>query len=183
MKVKKKIVISGGPGSGKTTVINLLKQRGYCCFDEISRSIIQAGKDKGISNAFKSDPLSFSQQIWQGRQKQYNAATKIDVASYVSPWIFFDRGLPDVTAYLTEDDLINCTWVTSLQSCSYDNVFLIEPVKAIYTKDNARMESFEEAFHLHQRIKVAYGRLASFYEVPFLSPHDRVDYILERCHD
>ncbi|PTM01424.1 MAG: ATPase, partial [Candidatus Arcticimaribacter sp.] len=36
-KTPYKIVISGGPGSGKTTLINLLKERGYICFEEISR--------------------------------------------------------------------------------------------------------------------------------------------------
>lgn len=164
-------------------VINLLKQWGYCCFDEISRSFIQAGKEKGIANAFKSNPMTFSQQIWQGREKQYTEATNINVESYASPWIFFDRGLPDVTAYLSEDDLIKHPWRTSLQSHPYDKVFLIEPEETIYTTDNARMESFEEAMRLHERIKTAYGRLGSFHEVPFLSPSDRVEYILERCHD
>ena len=33
----KRIVITGGPGTGKSSIINELKQRNYTCFDEVSR--------------------------------------------------------------------------------------------------------------------------------------------------
>ena len=42
-----KIVISGGPGGGKTTIINALKQLGYFCYDEISRDLIEKGIESG----------------------------------------------------------------------------------------------------------------------------------------
>ena len=34
MKLKK-VIISGGPGTGKSSIINELKNRGYLCFDEV----------------------------------------------------------------------------------------------------------------------------------------------------
>ena len=40
----KRIVISGGPSSGKTTLINELKKLGHNCFDEVSREIIESQK-------------------------------------------------------------------------------------------------------------------------------------------
>ena len=76
--VNKKIVISGGPGSGKTTLINLLINNGYHCFEEFSRSVIDAGKAKGIQNFFETEPLTFSQIIFQKRKKQYLSAAKIE---------------------------------------------------------------------------------------------------------
>ena len=35
----KKIVLIGGPATGKTTLINALKTQGYYCMDEISRQV------------------------------------------------------------------------------------------------------------------------------------------------
>ena len=45
-----KIVISGGPGGGKTTIINALNQLGYFCYDEISRDLIEKGIKSGKQN-------------------------------------------------------------------------------------------------------------------------------------
>ena len=36
----KKFVITGAPGTGKTSILNHLKTKGYNCIDEISREII-----------------------------------------------------------------------------------------------------------------------------------------------
>ena len=33
--MKLKIIITGGPGTGKTSIIEELKKRGYFCYDEI----------------------------------------------------------------------------------------------------------------------------------------------------
>jgi len=35
----KKIVLIGGPATGKTTLIDALKTKGYHCFEEISRQV------------------------------------------------------------------------------------------------------------------------------------------------
>jgi len=91
----KKIVIAGGPGTGKTTIINELKKRGFICYDEISREItLQARKD-GIEQLFLTEPLLFSEKLLEGRTKQFNDAAKEPEAV-----VFLDRGLPDVIAYM-----------------------------------------------------------------------------------
>jgi len=38
--INKKVVITGGPGTGKTSVIKELMDRGYKCYDEGSRDVI-----------------------------------------------------------------------------------------------------------------------------------------------
>ncbi|MBT5403089.1 MAG: AAA family ATPase, partial [Crocinitomicaceae bacterium] len=36
----KNFIITGGPGSGKTAIINELSHRGIPCFSEVARSVI-----------------------------------------------------------------------------------------------------------------------------------------------
>ena len=51
--MRKKIAITGGIGSGKSTVLNLLRNAGYCCFscDEIYNDLI---KDEGYVRKIQS---------------------------------------------------------------------------------------------------------------------------------
>ena len=54
----KKIVISGGPGSGKTTLVNLLRVKGYECMDEFSRTIIKRAQKQEKIIFLNHNPLN-----------------------------------------------------------------------------------------------------------------------------
>ena len=53
----KKIVISGGPGSGKTTLIDLLNKNGFDCIEELSRGIIKMQEKKEKTISLHPNPL------------------------------------------------------------------------------------------------------------------------------
>ena len=91
-----KIVISGGPGSGKTTIINSLKNQGYFCYDEISRDLIEIYKEKYNQNIFNKNPSKFSNKLWKIREEQY----KNSITQRKYDKVFFDRSLLDITSYL-----------------------------------------------------------------------------------
>jgi predicted ATPase len=56
-KVQKEIiVIIGGPGTGKTTIIDGLIAKGHCCYPEISEVTAEA-KKQGIDQLFLEKPL------------------------------------------------------------------------------------------------------------------------------
>ena len=63
----KKIVITGGPGSGKTSLILFLEENGYQCQNEISRQVTLEAQKKGIDQLFLSDPVLFSQHLLEER--------------------------------------------------------------------------------------------------------------------
>ena len=45
------------------------------------------------------------------------------------------------------------------------------------------MESFQEALSLHQAVKESYQELGPLIEVPFLSPEERIKFILKHCDE
>ena len=47
-----KVVITGGPGSGKSSLIAALKKKGHLCYKEFSRQLIDDGKKRGMENFF-----------------------------------------------------------------------------------------------------------------------------------
>ncbi len=175
--MSQKIVITGGPGSGKTTLINELVCRNYTCIPEISRQITLQAREKGIEYLFLEDPLLFSKLLLEGREKQYLEAININ-----SDVIFFDRGLPDIHAYMnyynTEYSEI---YLKKSKEYIYNTIFLLPPWKEIYSTDNERHESFALAIDIYQHLKDAYTNLGYLIiEVPIGTVKDRVDFILKK---
>ena len=61
IKINKRIVLAGGPGTGKTSVIDELKKKNFYCFEEAAREIFDEFKLKGLE--FKTDPIEISKNI------------------------------------------------------------------------------------------------------------------------
>lgn len=171
----KKIVITGGPGTGKSSLINELIKRGHTCLEEISRQVILDAKKEGIDQLFLTNPLLFSELLLKGRLQQFE-----DANSYQSETIFFDRGVHDVIAYM---DFIGDTYpqhfIDACKHLVYDTVFILKPWEAIYTSDNERYESFEQALQIHDHLLNTYSSYNYvLIDVPFDTIENRADYIL-----
>lgn len=172
----KKVVIAGGPGTGKTTIINELKERGYLCYDEISRQITLQAREDGIEQLFLTEPLLFSEKLLVGRAKQFT-----DAENESENVVFLDRGLPDVIAYM---DYIGDTYPKhfeeTCESHNYDAIFILAPWQEIFTSDSERYENFEEAIEIHHHLLKTYKHFGyHLIDVPFGSVETRVEFILE----
>lgn len=175
LKKTKKIVLIGGPGTGKSSVIAELNKRGYSCKPEISREIILDAQKKGIDQLFLTDPILFSRLLLKGRIKQFTEANQSN-----AKFIFFDRGIPDISAYL---DFSKTTYPKEFKvknkTYIYDFIFHFKPWKAIYKNDNERYESFEEANTIDQFLLKTYKDLGyPIITVPFDTISKRADFIL-----
>lgn len=172
----KKIVITGGPGTGKSSIINQLKSRGFVCYDEISREItLQARKD-GIEQLFLTEPLLFSEKLLEGRTQQFKDAIKED-----KNLVFLDRGLPDVLAYMDYiGDKYPDRFIEICKLHSYDYVFVLAPWQEIFTSDSERYENFEQAIEIHHHLLEIYMRFGyQLIDVPFETIEKRTDFVLE----
>lgn len=172
----KKIVLIGGPGTGKSAVIDELMSQSFDCKVEISRQVTIEAKKRGIDQLFLEDPIWFSKQLLEARTKQF-----VESNSSKSNIVFFDRGLPDVVAYLDyiqvsyDDEFIN-----RCKSYSYDKVFILPTWAEIFTQDNERYETFNEAIKIQDYLKKWYIFFGyNLIEVPKATVNDRIDFILK----
>ncbi len=168
--INKKVVITGGPGTGKTSVIKKLADNGYQCYEEGSRSIILRG------NTFESDPLSFSESLYKAREEYYINSQK---KKYNRNTVFFDRGIHDILAYLRYINKNNSYWENVILNYQYDTVFVFPPWQEIYTTDNERHEDFKESKEVNSEIIKVYNESDSdIIEIPKMSIGKRVNFII-----
>lgn len=175
--LKEIIVIIGGPGSGKSSIIEGLEAKGYCCYPEISREVTHEAKKRGIEQLFLEDPLLFSQMLLDGRIKQFYNAKKEP-----HQWIFIDRGIPDVVAYLDfiGDDFPS-HFDTACRENVYNKIFILPPWEEIYKSDNERYENFEQAKKIHKHLTKTYADYGyELIEVPKDSVDNRILFILDK---
>lgn len=172
----RKIVITGGPGTGKSSLIHELKKRNFSCFEEISRQVTLDARKDGIDQLFLTKPLLFSELLLEARTKQYLEAASADV-----DLVFLDRGLPDVVAYM---HYANSTYpkhfIDLCKTHVYDQVFVLAPWQEIFVSDSERYENFDQAVQIHDALLQTYEGLGyALVDVPFDSIEKRADFIID----
>lgn len=174
--MKQIIVIIGGPGSGKTAIIDKLTQSGHCCYPEISRQVTLEAKKQGIEQLFLEKPLLFSELLLEGRKRQFR-----DAANEPCDIVFIDRGIPDVLAYMHYiGDSYPAFFDQTCREHKYHKIFILPPWEEIYQSDNERYESYAQAKLIHEHLVETYSRYGyDLIEVPKDSVEKRVSFILD----
>lgn len=174
--MQQKIVITGGPGTGKSTVIEELIKRNFTCMTEVSREVTLNARRNGTEQLFLTKPLLFSELLLEGRVNQYIEAEKKNDAL-----VFFDRGIPDVHAYMNYISIdYPDTYINTSNLYRYNYIFLMPPWEEIYISDNERYENFEQALAIHNHLERTYKDNGyTIIEVPTGTIKARTDFILD----
>ncbi len=173
---KEIVVIIGGPGSGKTTLIDALTKMGHCCYPEISRQVIMKAREQGIEQLFLENPLLFSELLLEGRMKQHQTACEEN-----SDIVFIDRGIPDVLAYMHYiGDSYPATFDDACREHKYNRIFILPPWEEIYTSDEARYETYEQSQLLFNHLSETYRNYNyDLIEVPRTTVEKRIEFIFD----
>jgi len=86
-------VVTGGPGSGKTTLMEELARREVICMPEVARQIIQEQASDGGDAVPWGDTARYIEMMLER-----SVADFIKNSEATQP-TFFDRGIPDVLCY------------------------------------------------------------------------------------
>tara|TARA_Y100000815_G_C13346116_1_gene502132 strand:+ start:3669 stop:4205 length:537 start_codon:yes stop_codon:yes gene_type:complete len=172
----KRIVIIGGPSTGKTTLIDKLEKKGYTCLEEISRQVTREAQEQGIAQLFLTQPLLFSQKLLEKRITQFRYADGVK-----DEYVFYDRGLPDVLAYMDyAGQQYPENFIKACKDYTYNKVFVLPPWKEIHTTDGERYESFEQATAIQEHLLKTYNEYGyTPIEVPRAPVSDRMQFILK----
>jgi len=167
------VVITGAPSSGKTSVIEDLRARGYGVQDEVARDLIEECLRRGLSvEDMRRDGGKQLQRdilrIKTGREALLDPAE----------CIFMDRGMPDSISYFR---LAGLDTEAATQAClkfRYEAVFIFDRLPLV--KDGIRSEDESVAQKIDGMLRTDYKSLGyNPVSVPVMPIERRSDFILE----
>lgn len=167
-------IITGGPGTGKTSVINELKGRGWNCYSEVARAVIIEESSRGSDALPYQNTLAFTEKVVNHMKSHLLECSQNSIN-------FFDRGLPDSAGYLIFDGIDVPEYLTTeINRSSYEKKAFIAPFwEAIYTPDTQRLESMETAKGIAIALRESYSRFGfELIDIPFGTVQERADFIL-----
>jgi predicted ATPase len=168
-------IITGGPGFGKTMLVEALKADNYLCSDEYARDLILAQQELGGEILPWKKPRLFQQEILRKRIAFFDSVPPDAVA-------FADRAIPDQLAFARYKGFgAPEILVEAAKQYRYaSTVFVTPPWPEIFMNDPIRTETFEEAKIIHQIIVDTYKDLNyQINELPLLPLSERKKHILQ----
>jgi len=164
----KKYVITGGPSTGKTTVLKELEKE-FKVFHEAAREILSL-------NEFSE---KIQHEIVKKQLEHLREAEELDEI------VFFDRCVVDSLAYYQYHGFeipLDVLEESRKENTDYDLVFFLDFVP--YVNDEIRKEDEKEAKKAHNLIYNSYKKLGyKIIRVPLMSVQERVNFIKSKIKE
>ncbi|MDF0487591.1 AAA family ATPase [Sphingomonas sp. H39-1-10] len=170
-------IITGGPGSGKTTLIHALAAGGIRHMPEAGRAIIQDQVDIGGTALPWNDREAFAALMLAWEMRSHREAVNAP-----GP-IVFDRGIPDVIGYLRLCGLpVPAATLRAAELRRYARrVFIAPPWPAIFAQDAERRQTLAEAETTYHAMIATYSGMGyELVTLPLASIDERAQFVRER---
>jgi predicted ATPase len=168
-------VLTGASGSGKSSILAALQQRGFRCVEEIGRQVVREQIERdGTATPWQDHP-AFMRALLARSDEAYRAAEE------QSAPVFFDRALPECVSFVrTLDAAEREHWLARIESSRYNRlVFVTPPWPEIYRTDAERRHSFEQGVRGHEDELASYRECGyTLLEVPRDSIESRAEFII-----
>ncbi|MBZ9858162.1 AAA family ATPase [Mesorhizobium sp. CA12] len=170
-------VLTGGPGSGKTTLIEALRAQGFATAPEAGRGIIRDQMAIGGPALPWQERSLFAELMLSWELRSWHAA-------HNEPGrVFFDRGAPDMIGYLRLCGLPVPDHITSAaEKFRYArHVFVAPPWPEIFTQDEERRQTLDEPERTFRSVTGVYAELGyDLVPLPPAAVDERVRFVLDQ---
>ncbi|MBT4870056.1 MAG: ATP-binding protein [Candidatus Diapherotrites archaeon] len=167
----KKIVIAGGQGSGKTTVIDKLK-KDFCCIHEATSYLIDSG--------YVPEDHSFEEFQNEVITKQKEMENSVD-----EKIVFLDRCLIDTILYLEEEEKEESDeLLLDIKNANYNQVFFLDALPEKYwpmpAHKKPRITTYQKGIERTKKLFEIYDRFnIPIKKIPAVSLDERIKLIKE----
>lgn len=138
-----RVIVTGGPGVGKTTMLRELGALGCTVVEESAREVIRERLGRGQTP--RPEPREFAAELMRRDRAKYQ-----NTHGERSP-VFFDRCLVESVAMAHEAGLLSGSQVAaaSRDLKFWPLVFVLPPWREIYANDAEREHPFEHCQAVH----------------------------------
>lgn len=180
----KKIVFTGGPYAGKSTLIKYFDKLGYPVLNEVSISIInQLNRELGVEGSinFRQKQTDEFERILISRQKELENIAAAKAIKKGSDFVIFDRGVFDAMSYYKfysktpPKDILNM-----IRDIKYDLVFVLNTLPDYDARtETGRFETKEDSELLCRLAYEAYSETCdNVLYLPVMSVEDRYQEVI-----
>ena len=168
-------VLTGGPGAGKTTLIEALRDAGFATTTEAGRAIIRDQLEIGGPATHQSDPALFAELMLAFDIQSYRSALE-----QPGP-VFFDRGITELAGYHRMMGLPTpAHFRTAAERFRYNpKVFVAPQWPEIFSNDSERKQSLGEAVRTHDAVVRIYAEFGyMIVPLPKTTVEERLRFVL-----
>lgn len=170
-------ILTGPPGSGKTSILAELSKRGFPIVDEPARQVLEQQRRIDGEGVYDKNPFLFKELMLSRMLYDYESAPRHGL-------VFFDRGLPDLIAYSKCFNLDTGSELKASHIYRYNSTVFFAPAwEQIYINDAERRLTFDAAQVFENDLRQVYAELGyKLIDIPLLSVCERVSFLQNIIH-